>query len=431
MDNITEKKLKSRTNFNFFNLEIPFVKELGIEPIAIDIGYDGTKTQSLYGRHTFPSLPVKMGLEEYLDDSGLGSNETYIQYKDSDDIVWFVGDLARNMIDNGRTYNEKELYGKERTETPQYKVLLRTGIALSLIKNMEDLKKPNYKIKCDNLKVITGLPDKWLNDTEKLISAFSGSHNFFIKVGGSEWIPVSFDLNVKEESKDIFVISQPKGTIFSIATNVFGDIINPGLLLSNNVLVFDGGFGTNDVYYSKKGQKADSTSFTDNSMRNVYEQTCRGIFKGTKENREVHIYELDTFIENNHKVTYSEGKDDKQVFDFKPIMERNIDYFANDVIDRLSTLYSKFQDVDYVICAGGTGEVYYPYFEKRIPSNVIIAKKENQNNPAENFTPVFSNVVGFFCNLMVYFNMMYKKNAENKPSKSKKASEEVASTKED
>lgn len=429
-NNVKErKKISTKTAFDFHNLIIPFLKELNIKAVAIDIGYNGLKVYSIYGRHLVPSLPIKMGKANRLDISTIGSNPTDILYKDENDFVWFIGDLAKEMIDSGKkTYNYDILYGRNRTTTPEYKVLLRTGMALSLIENMDNLKKPNYKITSDNLKVMTGLPEDWMNDKDKLINVFSGSHKFSIKIGNSGWIPVSFELNQTSE-KDVFVMSQPKGTIFSLATSVYGEIIKPELLLTNNVLVFDGGFGTNDIYYMKKGQKASSTSFTDNAMFEVYKATCSDILEGTKNLREVRVYEIDKYIESNYTVPYQEtddkGKLNKYTFDFKEAIDKNIEEFAGDAFERMSNLYEGFQDVDYVICTGGTGEAYHPHFERDIPTNVILAENLDSKNPAENFTPVYSNAIGFFCNLVGTLKKLYYKN-----SRENEAVKEVASTSE-
>lgn len=428
-NNVKEpKKFSTKTDFSFHSLVIPFLKELNIEAVAIDIGYNGLKTYSIYGKHLIPSLPIKMGKANRLDNSGIGSNPTYILYKDENDFVWFVGDLARDMIDSGKkTYNYDILYGRNRTTTPEYQVLLRTGIALSLIKDMDDLKKPNFKIKTDNLKVMTGLPEDWMNDKDKLISVFTGVHKFSLKIGNSDWIPVSFELNQNKE-KDVYVMSQPKGTIFSLATSVYGQITKPELLLSNNVLVFDGGFGTNDIYYMKKGQKASSTSFTDNAMVEVYKSTCADILQATKGSREIRVYEIDKYIETDYKVPYTEtvnGKITKQTFDFRQAMDNNIEDFAGDAFERMNNLYQGFQDVDYVICTGGTGEAYHPHFERDIPTNVILAENHDGKNPAENFTPVYSNVIGFFCNLVGTLKKLYSKNSQEN-----EAVKEVASTSE-
>lgn len=431
--NKPEKKSLTKTEFKFHNLIIPFLKELNINAVALDIGYNGLKIYSIYGKHIIPSLPINMGKERRLEKSVIGYNETAIQYKDENNFVWFVGDIAIDMIDSGKaTYNYETLYGKTRITTPEYLVLLRTGIALSLIKNMDELKKPNYKIKPDNLKIMTGLPEDWMGDKEKLVSVFSGIHKFSIKVGNSSWIPVTIELNEGKDTKDVFVMSQPKGTIFSMATSVYGDIIKPDLLLNNNVLVFDGGFRTNDLYYMKKGQKAHSTSITESAMFEVYRDVCDDIFDETNQTREIRVYELDRYILDDNKIVYIEPSKDeneppiKKTYNFKNLIDKHTEEYAKRSISKLNNLYLNFQDVDYVICTGGTGEAYFPYFKKLIPTEVILAKKEDGNNPAENFIPVFANVIGFFCNLVGTLKQLYAKST----AKDSQAVKEVASTSE-
>ncbi|MDF2879474.1 MAG: hypothetical protein K0R54_31 [Clostridiaceae bacterium] len=415
----------TKTFSKFHNLKMNFLDELDIFPIATDIGYGGVKVFSLNGKHIFPAIPIEIS-----DDKTYFDQPTFIKYKDERGKIWYVGDRARHST-QGNIKVDKTVYGDERLTSPEYKVLLRVSIFFGLL-------KPDYTIvKNKKIKIVTGLPEEHLEDNAEILrNRFSGHHNFQVKIGSGDWIKATFDI----EEEDIEVLSQPFGTIFSMAFDKYGNLNNDNnLVIGNNVLVFDGGFHTIDTYLSKIGDQGESRTWDKNAMYNVFADTRNIIQENTK--LKLEIGEIDKYIATDNtdrpKGTIKYGKNN-QLYDFTADFEISLKYNAEEIIERLISIYDNFRDIPVVICAGGTGKAYYPYLKKSIPTEVILAEKETLNNSVETFDSVFSNVVGFFkfligliiSNNEIDIDDCIKEELEDAKKRNKKQVEEVAITEE-
>lgn len=367
-----------KTEFKFYNLKVPYGN---IVPIGLDIGYSSTKVCSIFGRHIFPSFPIRVS-----EDLTVVDKPTNIKYKDENGILWYVGDLAYNVLESGKAlYQENILYGKNRISSDEYLVLLRIGIYLGLLR--EDFTIPaNF-----HLKIKTGLPDQYMmEDRIVLKERFIGHHHFAIKIGNQEWTTVSFDIG----PDDISVISQPFGTLWSLAADINGDIINSDLFDSTNVLIVDGGYHTFDTYFNKAGTKGTSSTWTTIAMSEVFNRTRRKIYEGTHEHKYMRQYEIVKYLKSPvhaGKVPYG----NRQWYVFEQDLYDNVEEVAKEAIKQLMVTYENLVDVDVVVCTGGTGKAYYPFFKKNLRLDVLLAEKHD-GNEIENFDTVFANVVGFF-----------------------------------
>lgn len=143
--------------------------------VALDIGYSGVKGFSPNSVYCFPSYAKKsngsrISIAETRDDE--------ILYKDENGDVWTVGSCAQDMNSSDNTNDSvAELYGRRRYNSPMFRVLIRVGIALGMLKN--EYGDPNGKI----IRIQTGLPTAYINDAEDLKDVFCGVHDFSIKKG--------------------------------------------------------------------------------------------------------------------------------------------------------------------------------------------------------------------------------------------------------
>lgn len=346
--NISEFAPKTEFLFYDKSIEVAFLKGKDIIPIGLDIGYSSTKVCSIFGKHIFPSFPIRMA-----EDSTVFDKETNIKYKDENGDLWYVGDLAYNTLESGKSlYQENILYSKSRIRSEEYLVLLRVGLFLGLL--TKDFNIP----KKFTLKVKTGLPDQYMmDDRTTLKERFIGHHHYSVKIGSHNWTTVSFDI----DEDDISVISQPFGTLWSIAANIHGDIVNSDLFDSTNVLIFDGGYHTVDTYFNKAGSKGTSSTWTNIAMNEIYKKTRRKIYEGTHENKYMRQYEIVKYLKSSRpgEVPYS----NKQWYAFDKDLIENTEEVAREAIRQLMVTYENLDDVDVIVCTGGTGKAFYPIFK--------------------------------------------------------------------
>lgn len=375
-----------KTSFNFHKLEIPFSVEENITPIGLDIGYSSTKVSSMQGNYLFPSLPVRV-----MEDFSLIVDDNSIRYRDEEGNIWYVGDLARSILDSRQILTQTNtLYSSQRVMSKEYLILLRVGIFFGLIKKEgEDefvLSLPS------KIKVKTGLPEQYIDrDRERLKERFIGHHYFEIKVGDRKWQKVSFDI----EEGDISVISQPFGTLWSLVANRQGEIVDENLL-KKEVLIYDGGQQTADTYYNKSGLKGDNSTWETLSMLAVIRDVKRSVNKATKGMANFEDYEFDKLITADipGELTYGRAN----YYNFSSDILDSTEKVAKEAMYELDVVYDYLNAIDVLILTGGTGLAFYEYFKKYydLPRlEVRLAEKKNSENPAENFNAIQANAVGF------------------------------------
>lgn len=384
-----------RTQFNFHKIDLPFIDTNKVVPMGVDIGYASVKVYSVFGHHIFPSFPIKVR-----NDFNMAPKSTYIKYKDERGRLWYVGEVARKVIETGKIPAQSQtLFGRQRINSEEYLVLLRLGIFFGLLKRYdEDHLEYAKNVK---LKIKSGLPEDYIiGDTNTLKERFHGHHNFKVQLGHHDWVNVSFDIDMNKD--EITVISQPFGTLWSMVGNRYGEIENYSLL-EKNVLIYDGGFHTIDTFFNLGGVgQGTSSTWDDLAMHEVYKRTIEDILKATGGKGPSYEYLLDKYIdsdENPGEVFY----ENKQRYQFRQDFIRNLEAVAKESIEQLDTMYNKMADVDVIIMTGGTGKAYYPFFKARYDLDglqVLLAEKNDSPNPVENFSPIFANVVGYFNCLM-------------------------------
>ena len=258
------KKFKTKTKF----IEKKNISTNNAWEIALDIGYSSVKLFSPNKIAVFPSYARNVG--SHIDWAN-GIPEGAILYKNrgSSDI-WLVGEEAYNLIADGDTSDsETSLYGRNRYYSPIFRVISECGIAIGLISNAYGTYDPSRDIV-----IQTGLPEKYMNDADELTEALSGNHGFSLKIGENDWI--DFDFTVKRNN--IFVMSQPKGSLLSVCIKNDGNMVdNARDILHSSSLVFDPCFGTLDFFELCNGCVQGGETVDSLGMKRIFKETIKMI----------------------------------------------------------------------------------------------------------------------------------------------------------
>lgn len=370
----------SKTFSKFHSLNIPFVSQSEAEPVSVDVGYGGVKVFSMKGIHSFPSLLFRIRKDNLMMDS-----DTDIKYKDEYGNLWYIGDRARDSLETGsRQIDGDEFYSNKRLMTDEYLILMRVAIYLGLCDE-------NYRFSLKNkhVRLCTGLPEE---DVEKysgqLRKAIAGHHYFQISVGGREWQKVNFDI----DSDDIEILSQPMGTIYSMAFDLYGNIPRADLITDKNVLVLDGGMFTFDTYLSNRADQGTSKTWEDFAMYEVHLKVRDIIHENT--GRYINEFDIEKYIiDKDHPCTIRYKGNQRYYFGDDYL--ETVRLMSQQLARKLKRTYDEFNDIDVVIATGGTGMVYYPYLKEMLSVDELLLA-ESKGGELGEFDAVFSNVVGFF-----------------------------------
>lgn len=350
--------------------------------IALDIGYSAVKGMSPNHVYCFPSFARKvMGQMINMGDSSPHD----IQYRDENGEIWNVGMMAQNSLSSGDSNDSvQSLYNRNRYNSPMFKVLARVGIAFGLVSN--EFGDPNGK----TIVLQTGLPPAYLKlDSEELKEAISGQHDFDVRVGGGAWKHFSFEL----PENNIRVMAQPMGSFFSAAMSSDAkQLPSAKKLFTSNLLVFDAGFGTVDIYSIRSRQIESSQSFDDCGMKAVLTETSNAIFDKFKTEVPVHAMQkclregvVKKFVKKEMRTTNEKFDDLLEIASNKVCME---------AIERVKSMYNSLLDYDYLLVTGGTGAAWYDMIADHFSGMETLSVINGSAN--DNLSHVFSNVRGYY-----------------------------------
>lgn len=350
--------------------------------IAIDIGYSSVKGMSPNSVFRFPSYARKIDGDTL---SFVQSSEDDILYRNpSTGQVWAVGECALKMISSADTQDSNSvLYGRNRYSSDMFRVIADVALAFGMQNNSSG------SVNGRNILVQTGLPAAYLKtDSEYLTEVLEGQHIFDIKIGKKPWEQKNFSL-LKSQ---ISIMNQPLGSLISATTNSDGrksELYEK--VLKSKVLVFDPGFGTFDTFYLN-GKTSQHETFDEFGMKAVFQKTVNKIFE--KYGKEISVTALQTMLEEGTFKHFDKKTRSSQIIDFEGLLKEASEEVFMGAIEKAEQIYNHFEDLDYLIITGGTGEAWiskiYDLYTN-METLTILPGNINDNLPF-----VYSNVRGYY-----------------------------------
>lgn len=350
--------------------------------VGIDIGYSGCKIFAQNKVAIFPCY-ARQVTGEMISASYEDTDIWYQDAKTKD--IWAVGETAIGMMSSRETNdNAVSMYSRSRYEDPMFMVILRTGLALGMLKNNFG----NYEGK--ELCVASGLPAAYMMDEYALRDAFCQQHDFAIKVGKGAWQKFSFSL----DEDHVLVTSQPKGTLYSSIVNEDGEFVeNSAKILKSRTLIFDAGFNTLDLVRNMNGViDSNCVSYDDLGMKQVLMDTTAAIEK--KYHEHIEIPYMQRILKDGIVHCYDRKSRSTVEIDITDILEEKNRAVCTRAVNKIRGMYNDLLDMDYLVVTGGTGEAWWYMINnefKGLRSLTVLSGNENSNLP---FT--FSNVRGYY-----------------------------------
>lgn len=369
------KRFRTRTEL----LERGQKKAPGVWEIALDIGYSGVKGMSPNKIYCFPSYAKR--IDESFTFANKAPRESILYKNLQTNEMWIIGEVAQNMIATGDTSDsEASLYGRERYYQPMFKAYAEAGLGVGLLSNAYGTYNG------EKIVLQTGLPERYMSDSKDLIDALSGTHEFAIKIGEGDWQQFSFELS------DIYVMSQPKGTLFSVCIDKEGQFIKDApLYLRSSVLVGDGGFGTMDLFSIIAGVVGNGETFTDLGMKRVLQELSKIISAEYKV--DIPVPAMQKYLETG-KVKYLNKKTlEAKEYPIDILLAKASNQVCDEAITRIINTVNII-DYDFFIVTGGTCAAWMHYIEEKFKNfKTLKIIKGNQN---DELPFIYSNVRGYY-----------------------------------
>lgn len=343
--------------------------------VGIDVGYSSVKAVSRSLVSCFPSFVRKFTgqLIGELDPSEI------IYTDDDTGEIYSVGDYATKSLLRGQYVTEKAMYDRNHYTTPEFLAQFRCGIAFSMWNEPSGL--PIY--------VETGLPPAYLKeDIPILRHVLEREHNFTVKRGKET---KSFHFSLSEESIDI--IAQPMGTLYSVSIDERAKITRDmATYLASSVLIFDGGFGTLDLFYIRN-KSIESTDTNDQlGMRRVLDE-ARNMIKADY-NMDISIPEMQTYLRTGKAVKRDYITKTTKTIDISGYMRKANRIICNEAYESIGNYIF---DTDFLIMTGGTGAAWYHDFAAKLKDVDTI--KVLPGNMQSSLPNIYANARGYFMSM--------------------------------
>ncbi len=353
----------------------------GAWEVAIDVGYSAVKVFSPNIVARFPSYAKRMGETVQF---AWGYPENSILYRDNDTgMVWIIGEKAQELMsDTDTSDSEASLYGRERYFNDIFRVVTRAGLGVAMMDNKFGTPEGQKIV------VQTGLPDKYMGDEQYLKDAMSGHHRFTLKVGKNDWKEYDFTL----DPKDVYVMSQPKGTLFSNCIDRDGKFHRDArTLLSSSVIVFDPGFGTLDIFPIMAGVVGHGETFPDLGMKRILQETTQKIKE--KFGIDIPVPAMQKYLATGVVRYVDRKKMTSRDYPFADLLKSSSEEICEEAINRMCSVLN-LGEFDYLIVTGGTGAAWFNMIRDRFKEFTTL--KILQGNQNDNLPFVYSNARGYY-----------------------------------
>lgn len=245
------------------------------------------------------------------------------------------------------------------------------------------------------------------SDAPTLRAALSGRHEFDVRFGGSEeWKHFDFEL----KADDIGIMSQPVGSFWC---SIYDSLGNPkrgaNKFMSESSLIFDGGFGTLDVFAIKQLSVSSSFTYPECGMREVFKRTSEEIFQ--KYQYQIPIPCLQKYLDSGeidilcptdpNKLIDVLDPDSfrKEKVDFSAILEKHSKDVFRLAMKKVLANTSNLADIQHFIITGGTGAAWSKWIHDALAplsKNVIDAGGDEN----EKLSAIYNNVRGYYMSLV-------------------------------
>lgn len=355
--------------------------------IALDIGYSAVKGMSPNSVFSFPSYAVRF-TGHMIDFGGGDDVSNDIMYRDENG-TWIVGENAELQAKSDEAYSGIGDYNRNRYIDPMFKVIALVGLALGATKN--ECGNPAGK----KIAVQTGLPPAYIEkDASRLRKILSGKHEFQVKQGNNGWVNYSLEIN----PDDVGVMPQPMGSFFSAATSPEATTIDIwNKLQKANVLIFDAGFGTVDLYNVQRRQinYQNGQSFDSCGMKAVLMRTAELIKE--KYGTEMSVHAMQKGLRDGYILASSDDDDDdlyaKKV-PFADLLEQANTEICDDAFNKMRYALGSLKPYDFFIITGGTGAAWQDIIRDRLKNlDSMTVLTANCN---DTLSHIFSNVRGYY-----------------------------------
>jgi hypothetical protein len=276
------------------------------------------------------------------------------------DREWFIGKLAIEQAGDDELFDshKRRLFSPTWFREQEYLIMFRVSTGLMLQGTSEPI-------------VSVALPtDSYIDYKDELKRRLIGKHSFEVKQGNLPWRKIEFEI----KRENLYVISQPMATLFHIALDRDGKLLNEDLFIQK-VSINDLGFGTSDIETLHGETIIKRQSFTSrHAMLNVYQLLSKKLLDFTRSvdpdghGKEYPLWGLPRIVRTG-EISFK-GK----VHDVSNLVQECIKEVGEALVEEVWQRLDYGDDITYIILTGGASIPFKPFYRERFGDKLIFAE---------------------------------------------------------
>ncbi|TCS95490.1 ParM/StbA family protein [Hazenella coriacea] len=329
--------------------------------IGNDQGYYGTKVVSRANGKFYKMFIRNMVVPNRVGEITYNNDPHNIMYREHEgDREWFCGKLAIEQSGDDELFDshKRRLFSPTWFREQEYMIMFRVSTGLMLQGTNEPV-------------VSVALPtDSYIDYKDELKRRLIGKHSFDVKQGNLPWRRVEFEI----KKENLYVISQPMATLFHIALDREGKLLNEDLFIQK-VSINDLGFGTSDIETLHGETIIKRQSFTSrHAMLNVYQKLSKRLLEFTRSvdpdnnGKEYPVWNLPRIVRSG-EISFK-GK----VHDVSHLVQESIKEVGEALVEEVWQRLDYGDDITYIILTGGASIPFKPFYRERFGDKLIFAE---------------------------------------------------------
>jgi hypothetical protein len=329
--------------------------------IGNDQGYYGTKVVSRANGKFYKMFIRNMVVPNRVGEITYNNDPHNIMYREREgDREWFIGKLAIEQAGDDELFDshKRRLFSPTWFREQEYLIMFRVSTGLMLQGTSEPI-------------VSVALPtDSYIDYKDELKRRLIGKHSFEVKQGNLPWRKIEFEI----KRENLYVISQPMATLFHIALDRDGKLLNEDLFIQK-VSINDLGFGTSDIETLHGETIIKRQSFTSrHAMLNVYQLLSKKLLDFTRSvdpdghGKEYPLWGLPRIVRTG-EISFK-GK----VHDVSNLVQECIKEVGEALVEEVWQRLDYGDDITYIILTGGASIPFKPFYRERFGDKLIFAE---------------------------------------------------------
>lgn len=329
--------------------------------IGNDQGYYGTKVVAKSNGKFYKMFIRNMVVPNRVGEITYNNDPHNIMYREREgDREWFCGKLAVEQSGDDELFDshKRRLFSPTWFREQEYQIMFRVSTGLMLQGSNEPV-------------VSVALPtDSYIDYKDELKRRLIGKHSFEVKQGNLPWRRIEFEI----KKENLYVISQPMATLFHIALDRDGKLLNEDLFIQK-VSINDLGFGTSDIETLHGETIIKRQSFTSrHAMLNVYTLLSKRLLEFTRSvdpdnnGKEYPIWSLPRIVRSG-EISFK-GK----TYDISNIVNESIREVGEALVEEVWQRLDFGDDITYIILTGGASIPFKPFYRERFGEKLIFAE---------------------------------------------------------